>query len=337
MERRVELQNLVEAKIAEKKANYLQNEGVKQEHLYGRLKAVFEEYVAQAKQIFFSKTPDSIPVLVGKHFSYAFIDFYMSKGPVFGMDMGLVIANNPQEAKSGTPFYEEYGTLLEEMKVALGREYKRVENNADDYIVWLYEKETGEKLLAVLGWKGMRELKTDDDEKIVNEVLRKIVEKIRSGVGEKSRFVLSDEVKYGPVFQINRRTLLRDDYVNAYVRYRGGLSHYAEMKQFRPEKLPEVVANFLASIAEFSTYRDQYLKRCVSFVNKNFFGNEMTEVDEQEMVDQLFSMSPRAKAVDELSIAFKAELDTIKTAEDIPRFEEIYGRYLPRFQELFLS
>lgn len=150
-----------------------------------------------------------------------------------------------------------------------------------------------------------------------------------------SRFVLTDEMKYSPTVQISRRTGLVSDYGNQYFGFSFALYNYAETKQFSPEKLPQLEARMLASMIGFQTYRSGYLRQMSQKLNAQFFNGEMTPQDEEDMANDIFAGSSRSEALDALSIAFKAELDTIRTAADIPRFAAMFAQYEPRFRGLF--
>ena len=150
-----------------------------------------------------------------------------------------------------------------------------------------------------------------------------------------SRFVLTDEMKYSVHAQISRRTGLVSDYGNQYFGFSFVLQNYAETKQYSPEKLPQLEERIVASMAGFQTYREEYLKHMSQRLNTQFFNGEMTPEDEEEMANDIFDGSSRSAALDQLSIAFKADLATVKTVADIPRFATILAEYEPRFRSLF--
>jgi|GEM_PF-4615588 len=150
-----------------------------------------------------------------------------------------------------------------------------------------------------------------------------------------SRFVLTDEMKYSVHAQISRKTGLVSDYVNQCLPFGMALARYRETKQYNPGNLARVEERIITAVSGFKTYRADYLKRKSHWFNTVFFNGEMTPEDEEDMANDIFDGSPRSGALDQLSIAFKAELDTIKTAADIPRLEVIYAQYEPKFKSLF--
>lgn len=126
---------IIDKTFEKMRQQYLSDPDLRRKHLSYRLRKVYERYVRAALD-----ESDSNSVLIGKHFSCAFIEC-CSRHSISLMDnLHLAMANNPQEAKKGSPFRKRYGKEMNKMIKECNRIAERLkDSDFNDYLLYRQE------------------------------------------------------------------------------------------------------------------------------------------------------------------------------------------------------
>lgn len=129
------------------KVRYSESNDLKSDHLYSRLRQVFDRYLKTAEdQFLLEQGQENIPVLVDKAFSYLFIDFCRKaelgeNRKFFGDSISLSMRYNPEKPKDNSEFFTKFGQLVDGMLKDLTETKEKLsKGDFDDYVKWQYEE-----------------------------------------------------------------------------------------------------------------------------------------------------------------------------------------------------
>ena len=136
-----DLEEILNESIQALEAHYKEDEETRSYHLADRFVECYKKYSNAASEEFVGKKGEGpVPVLIGKHFTWAFIQkaaHYKIKAIHY---TNMVIANNPQ--KPGDLFLAEWGNFLQSMEKELDSIATKLsgETGPNDYVVWCHQQ-----------------------------------------------------------------------------------------------------------------------------------------------------------------------------------------------------
>jgi len=115
----------------------------KSEHIVARLDEVLQKYTERALEL-----DESEDILINKHFPAEMVKF-LTEHSLVGFFLFKYITGNPQPVNESSPFYKKYGHLIVEMRKELEIVYEYLQQNPEDYIVWLHDIKGPENLYGL--------------------------------------------------------------------------------------------------------------------------------------------------------------------------------------------